>query len=145
MWSSKFFELKPVGMERIDVLEARLADVEEEGCRFCRGARPAKAGEEESRRIPTHTEFETLRQVKIIGRRSRLQWKELASEHFAASWNGDIRAPVTGGVPSDLRASMREREWHLALGGVRAARSFSSTGGLKWRRTGASSCRGRSV
>lgn len=48
-WTAVFtIMMQPVPLERIDVLETRVADIEEEGCRICQAAG----------RVPPISEFE---------------------------------------------------------------------------------------
>lgn len=99
VWSSTFrFELKPVTLERIDVLEARLVGVEEDLRRVCGESRLAvvKDGCREKQRVPTLTEFEVLAGAESGNRRSQLRWKEVTSECFTVEEDGAVRSLVTG-------------------------------------------------
>lgn len=89
VWSSTFrIVLKPVDVARIDMVEARLDDVEEEMDRVCCSGK---------QRISTLIEFEVLAgAAEDDSRRSLLRWTEVTSECFTVEEDGAIRSLVAG-------------------------------------------------
>lgn len=90
-WSSMYsFTMAPVPVERIDVLESRLADVEEEGCGACR----ARAVTELKVQPMDFVEIETRLFVTL--RKMDWAWEPLSIPMFKVKDDTTIVSSVTG-------------------------------------------------